>query len=93
MANTKVHSAAGVQMSEAGMYYQQRWERDDGKNTTYWGFAPPGAGTDDAAWAIMKMTHSDGAYNDENPLTKVWADGTNAMIKVCDDRADYTYAE
>lgn len=59
---------------------------DASDNVEYVGIAEPGTATSAAAWQIKKLTYTDGA------VTAVdFADGTNAYIKVWDDRATYTY--
>ncbi len=54
-------------------------------DTTYIGYADPGATTDSEAWRIKRIEES------ANPTDISWADGVSTFTKVWDDRATYDY--
>lgn len=55
-------------------------------NTTYVGSAPRGSATSDDSWQIKKIVAN-------GTVTSVtWADGTDRMEKIWDDRLTYTYS-
>lgn len=54
---------------------------------TYVGFAVPGTATSAANWKIKKVTDLGG-----DDYSIKWADGTDALTKVWDDRLTYTYS-
>lgn len=53
----------------------------------YIGLAQPNTSTDDALWAIMRLT-----FSSDDLAALEWAEGTNQFVNAWDGRAGFNYS-
>lgn len=71
----------------ADVLCDERFDYVAGILPIYVGRAAPGTLVSEAKWQIYKMTYD----GNNNPTSKIYADGTNGFVKVWDDRDTYSY--
>lgn len=68
------------------IFYEPKLVDETNSNAVYKGFANPGAATDQAVWAILKVTNNKGV------LSYHWAGGNKNFDKVWDNRKALVYS-